>query len=52
MPGDGRINWPELIARLRTAPRLMTMQSEVSMFVNGYSIGKLVKTFNNILQGN
>ena len=52
MPGDGRINWPELIAKLRTAPRLMTMQTEVSMFVNGYSIGKLVKTFNNILQGN
>ena len=50
MPGDGRINWPELIAKIRTAPRLMTMQSEVSMFVNGYSIGNLVKTFNKIMQ--
>lgn len=50
MPGDGRINWQELIAKIRTAPRLMTMQSEVSMFVNGYSIGNLVKTFNKIMQ--
>ena len=50
MPGDGRINWQELVAKLRTAPRLMTMQSEVAMFTNGYSIGNLVKTFNKIMQ--
>ena len=50
MPGEGRINWQELMAKLRTAPRLMTMQSEVSMFANGYSIGNLVRTFNKIMQ--
>ena len=50
MPGDGRINWPELIARLRTAPRLTTMQSEVAVGRNGYSIRRLVETFNGILK--
>ena len=49
MPGEGRIDWKTLIAKLRTAPRLKTMQSEVAMGRNNYSIRRLVETFNNIL---
>ena len=49
MPGDGRINWPELIAKLRTAPRLVSMQSEVSVGKYAYSIRRLTETFKEIV---
>ena len=49
MPGDGRIEWKELLAKIKSAPRLVTMQSEVSMFRNGYSVRRLVETFNKLL---
>ena len=49
MPGDGRIEWKELIAKIKTAPRLLTMQSEVLMIDNGYSVRRLVDTFNKLL---
>ena len=49
MPGEGRIEWKELIAKIKSAPRLLTMQSEVSMFRHGYSVRRLVETFNKLL---
>ena len=30
MPGDGIANWPHIVQRLKTAPRLVSLQSEVS----------------------
>ena len=45
MPGDGRIQWESEISRLLTAPRLMSIQSEVSMIRNGYSIRRLAESF-------
>ena len=45
MPGDGRIQWESEISRLLTAPRLMSVQSEVSMIRNGYSIRRLAESF-------
>ena len=49
MPGEGRINWPEQIAKIRTAPRLVSMQSEVSVGKYAYSIRHLAETFKKIL---
>ena len=49
MPGEGRINWPELISKIRTAPRLISMQSEVSMGKYAYSIRNLAETFRKIV---
>lgn len=50
MPGEGRIVWDELLGKLRTAPRLMTMQSEVSMMRYGYSIRRLTECFDRLLK--
>lgn len=48
MPGEGVIRWDELLEKLCSAPRLLTLQSEVSMFRNGYSIRYLVETFDRL----
>ena len=49
MPGEGRIEWKPLLDRIRTAPRLVTMQSEVSMYRNHYSVRRLIETFDKLL---
>ena len=50
MPGEGIIHWDELLAKLCSAPKLLTLQSEVSMFRNGYSIRYLVETFDRLFK--
>ena len=50
MPFDGIIDWNKLMTKLSTAPRLMTMQTEVSMFKFGYSVKQLIDTFNSIIK--
>lgn len=49
MPFDGIIDWKKLMDKLKTAPRLMTMQSEVSMFRYGYSVKQQVDAFKRVL---
>ena len=50
MPFDGTVDWKKLMDKLSKAPRLMTMQTEVSMFKYGYSVKQLVDTFNKVIQ--
>jgi sugar phosphate isomerase/epimerase len=50
MPFDGITDWDKLMKKLITAPRLQTMQTEVSMFRYGYSVKQLVNTFNKIIK--
>ncbi len=60
MPGDGTIDWKSLVPKLRSCPRMLEYQTEVTMFdgtnwagqllapAGGYSIRKLVETFRNL----
>ncbi len=49
MPGCGTVNWEDLAAKLLTkAPRLMSVQSEVSCVKYGNSIRQLCDTFRKI----
>lgn len=50
MPFDGIVDWEKVMSKLSTAPRLMTMQTEVGMFKYGYSVNQLVSTFNKIIK--
>ena len=50
MPFDGTVDWKKLMDKLSKAPRLMTMQTEVSMFKYGYSVKQLVDTFNKVIR--
>ncbi len=50
MPGDGITDWDKVMSKLATAPRLMTMQTEVGMFKYGYSVRQLVETFRKIVK--
>ena len=57
MPGDGSVNWPEMVAKLKSCPRLEEIQTEVNYLSginwsgepcaphSGYSIKRLVETF-------
>ncbi len=57
MPGDGTIDWNTLMPKLKSCPRMMEYQTEVTMYdginwagqlfapAGGYSIKKLVETF-------
>ncbi len=58
MPGDGDIDWADLIPKLCACPRMMEMQTEVSLYISGinwagelpappggYSIKCLAETF-------
>ncbi len=57
MPGDGTIDWQELLPKLRRCPRMLEYQTEVNLIdgknwagispapVGGYSIRRLVDTF-------
>ena len=49
MPGDGIIDWNKLMNKLKNAPRLMTLQTEVIMFKYGYPVKRLVDTFNKLM---
>ena len=50
IPGMGTIDWAPALAKLRTAPRLKNMQSEViPVRRNGIPICKVVESFNRIL---
>ncbi len=60
MPGDGTIDWNALMPKLKSCPRMMEYQTEVTMYdginwagqlfapVGGYSIKKLVETFHSL----
>jgi sugar phosphate isomerase/epimerase len=58
MPGDGTIDWKTLLPKLDNCPRMVEMQTEVSLYhyginwagellapMGGYTINRLVKTF-------
>ena len=45
MPGDGIADWPHIIQRLKTAPRLLSLQSEVSSKKYMENPGCQVKAF-------
>ncbi len=50
IPGMGAIEWPEVISKLRSAPRLKNMQSEViPLRRNGLPIRAVVESFNRVL---
>ena len=48
LPGDGIANWPHIIQRLKTAPRLLSLQSEVSSKCYLEEPGCQVKAFQNV----
>ena len=58
MPGDGNIDWSVMIPKLKNCPRMLEMQTEVSLYhyginwagellapMGGYTINRLVQTF-------
>lgn len=58
MPGDGTVNWQELLPKLRNCPRMMEMQTEVPLYTwginwsgelpappGGYAVKDAVETF-------
>ena len=45
LPGRGTVDWPETFAKLRTAPRLRCMQSEVIAAAHAIPVKTLVGTF-------
>ena len=45
LPGRGTVDWTTVFARLRTAPRLRSMQSEVLPGRHGIPVKTLVETF-------
>ncbi len=49
LPGTGRFQWQKQIADLRACPRLISMQSEVSMVKYNLSVRKVTDTFREIL---
>ncbi len=48
MPGDGIANWSQIIQRLKTAPRLLSLQSEVSSKCYLEDPSCQVKAFQNV----
>ena len=48
MPGNGNINWREILPVLLSAPRLKVLQSEVQMFRNGLGVKETVESFERI----
>ena len=48
-PGDGCVDWPEVVRLLRQAPRLKCIQSEVKIIAHGCSARKLCDRFETIL---
>ena len=50
LPGRGTVDWREVIPKLRTAPRLRSMQSEVLPGRHGIPVKTLVDTFGRLLE--
>jgi len=45
LPGDGNVNWNEVIPALKQAPRLQVIQCEVKMAANHYSVKQVCRKF-------
>ena len=45
LPGEGRANWPHIVERLRRAPRLVSLQSEVMAKYYGDDPGSQAERF-------
>ena len=45
LPGDGNVNWNEVIPALKKAPRLQVIQCEVKMAANHYSVKQVCRKF-------
>ena len=52
LPGNGTVNWQEVMKKLNSAPRLLTHQSEVSPFTQNQplSIRKLCETMSELVK--
>ena len=50
LPGRGTVDWRNVVAQLRTAPRLQCIQSEVKPLRNRIAIPTLVGTFKDLLK--
>ena len=50
LPGRGTVDWQNVVAKLRTAPKLKCIQSEVKPLRNRIAIDTLVGTFNDLLK--
>ena len=50
LPGRGTIDWKNVVAKLRTAPKLKCIQSEVAPLRNRIAINTLVGTFRDLLE--
>ena len=49
LPGTGRIDWKKQIAELRSAPRLISLQTEVRTIPQTLSVKRIAETFRSIL---
>ena len=52
LPGDGTIDWPQLLARLERAPRLRSFQNESEHMKYGISAAQIAKCFQKLLEKN
>jgi len=50
LPGEGTIDWRELIRKLKALPRLVSMQTEVRTVPTALPVAKLVRTFGTLLE--
>ena len=50
LPGRGTVNWKNVVAELRNAPRLKCIQSEVKPIGNRIAVDTLVGTFKDLLK--
>ena len=48
LPGRGCADWERIVAKLRTAPRLQVIQSEVNIASRGVAVRELVETFDKL----
>lgn len=51
MPGLGTVDWPTVLAGLKQAPRLTSVQSEVICAKHGYSVRKVCETMSALTAG-
>lgn len=52
LPGTGTVDWETVFSRLRTAPRLKNMQSEVAAAAHAMPVKTLVETFERLRKQN
>ena len=50
LPGDGNIDWEKTMSRLKQAPRLQVIQSEVKFPRDNLSVRRLCETFRQLLK--